>query len=52
MVGKTEGGIAGVTLPQNLEQFYIIRCKTLAKYEDGNLKIIFEKFYNLLLANR
>jgi len=27
---ETEGGIAGVTRPRNLEQFYIIRRKTLA----------------------
>jgi hypothetical protein len=41
---KTEGGIAGVIRPHNLEQFYISRRKTLAKYVDGNLKIIFENF--------
>jgi hypothetical protein len=39
-----EGGIADITHPQNLEQFYIIRRKILAKYVDGNLKIIFENF--------
>jgi len=47
-----EGGIAGVTPSHNLEQFYITRHKTLAKYEDGNLKIIFNNFLKPLLTNR
>jgi len=41
---ETEGGIAGVTRPHNLEQFYITRRKTLAKYLDENLKIFFYNF--------
>jgi len=39
-----EGGIAGVTHPHNLEQFYITRRKTLTKYVDENLKIFFYNF--------
>ncbi len=41
---EKEGGIAGETPSHNLEQFYIIRHKTLAKYVDENLKIFFYHF--------
>jgi len=43
---KTEGGIGGITRPHNLEQFYISRCKTLAKIVDENLKFFLE-FYKI-----
>jgi len=35
---ERRGAVVGVTRRHNLEQFYIIRRKTLAKYLDGNLK--------------
>jgi len=42
---ETQGGIAGGTHPHNLEQFYITRCKTLAKNVDENLKYFFKTHY-------
>ncbi len=41
---ETEGGIADITHPHNLEQFYITRRKTLAKSVEGSLKIFFNNF--------
>ncbi len=41
---ETEGSIADITHPHNLEQFYITRHKTLAKNVDEYLKIFFYNF--------
>ena len=41
---EMKGGNVGKTLTHNLEQFFKSKFKTLTKYADGNLKIIFENF--------